>query len=120
MAKFVLTPEQFTTVAGLLQQAAGLYFDAGKLLSLQSHLRDRARAHHLGSFDDYLALLRHPAEGPGELQELIESVTIHETSFFRNQEHFKALNTVVFPALAASAPAPRPLRIWSAGCATGE
>src|SRR4051812_15481454 len=123
MGKLVLTPELFTHFSAVLREAAGLQFDESRLLTLQTHLRDRVHARHLAGFEEYLDLLRDPREGPAEIQHLVEEVTIHETSFFRNQEHFKALNTVVIPALAA---APRPasqartLRIWSAGCATGE
>ena len=47
-------------------------------------------------------------------------MTIHETSFFRNHEHYRALREIVLPDLAHRRGRARRLRIWSAGCATGE
>ena len=123
MTQLFMSPELSEAFRVLLDRAAGLYLDAAKQATLEAVLRNRLRARRLAGFEDYLRLLRDPADGPRELQALVESLTVHETSFFRNQQHFQALQTVVMPALAATARAgarPRPLRIWSAGCATGE
>ena len=123
MAKYTLTDEQFAQVSALLLKTAGLHFDQTKRTPLQSHLRDRVQASHAADVAAYLALLQDPERGQAELQRLIESVVIHETSFFRNKEHFSALNTVALPDLARQPRAggrARRLRIWSAGCATGE
>jgi chemotaxis protein methyltransferase CheR len=123
MAKYTLTDEQFTQVSALLLKTAGLHFDQTKRVPLQSHLRDRVQASHAADVAAYLALLQDPERGQAELHRLIESVVIHETSFFRNKEHFTAINTIALPALAQQPRAgarARRLRIWSAGCATGE
>src|SRR4051812_1363523 len=100
MQKFVLTPDLFEKVSGLLAETAGLQYNLSKLSALQLHLRDRARARHCADLEEYYCLLTDPAGARDELRKLIELVTIHETSFFRNHEHFRALRDIVLPNLA--------------------
>jgi chemotaxis methyl-accepting protein methylase len=92
MATYTLTDEQFAKFSTLLLEMAGLHFDRFKQSTLQSHIRDRALACHVPDAQAYLALLQDPGAGRDELQRLIERVVIHETSFFRNKEHFSASN----------------------------
>jgi len=65
----------------------------------------------------YVAMLR---ADPPELQALARDLLIHVTSFFRDAAVFDALATTIIPELVASHPAGRPLRVWVAGCSTGE
>ncbi len=65
----------------------------------------------------YLAMLR---IDPRELQALARDVLIHVTSFFRDPAVFDTLAATTIPELVASHPAGRPLRVWVAGCSTGE
>jgi chemotaxis protein methyltransferase CheR len=118
--KQTLSPELFERVRDLLGRTAGLHFDQSRLNTLQSHLRDRARSRHLDSLEDYYRMVSDPVAGREELRKLIESVTIHETSFFRNHEHYHALRDMVLPEIARRNAAQRRIRIWSAGCSTGE
>src|SRR5579859_466302 len=120
MQKLTLTPALFEKVRRLLGETAGLQFDETKLNTLQSHLRDRVRAIHCNSLDEYYDLIADPGKGREELRKLLESVTIHETSFFRNHEHYRALRELVLPDLARRKAGDRRLHIWSAGCSTGE
>ncbi|HUS13568.1 MAG TPA: CheR family methyltransferase [Chloroflexia bacterium] len=120
MEKMPLSGELFARVSTLLGDTAGLLFDESKLPTLQAHLHDRARAQRCTSLEQYVNLLADGKHGEEELRKLIEAVTIHETSFFRNHEHFRALREAVLPHLARRRAAERRLRIWSAGCATGE
>jgi chemotaxis protein methyltransferase CheR len=113
-------PDPIARIAQLLGESAGLQFEPSRLKALQAAARDRARAERCATLDAYLALLADPARGPEELRALTESVTIHETSFFRNREHYRALREVVLPDLAHRRLRAHRLRIWSAGCATGE
>jgi chemotaxis protein methyltransferase CheR len=66
-----------------------------------------------------MQLLRQP-EGRSELQLLVELVLNHETSFFRNRPHMRMLDELLLSELHAAKPHGTPIRIWSAGCATGE
>ncbi len=123
MATYTLTDDQFAKFSTLLLERAGLHFDPSKRSTLQSHIRDRAQACHAPDVQAYLERLLDPVQGKAELQRLIERVVIHETSFFRNKEHFSAINMIALPDLAQQprlGPRRRILHIWSAGCATGE
>ena len=66
---------------------------------------------------DYLALLQRE---PDEVRALYEDILIHVTSFFRDPEVFEALKAQVFPAILKHKPEGAPIRIWVAGCSTGE
>ena len=68
----------------------------------------------------YLALLNSGPPGQDELDALIADLTIGETFFFRHREMFDALRTIVLPELIDRNRQRRQLRIWSAGCSTGE
>jgi two-component system CheB/CheR fusion protein len=65
----------------------------------------------------YLAMLR---ADKGELARLTADLLIHVTSFFRDPGVFEHLGATALPELIASQPADRPLRVWVAGCSTGE
>lgn len=69
------------------------------------------------ALDRYLDLLRRDA---AELDELAKDLHIHVTSFFRDPKVFDVLETTVLPDLVRNQPPDRPLRIWIAGCSTGE
>jgi chemotaxis protein methyltransferase CheR len=69
------------------------------------------------SIDGYLQYLRHHRP---EFEVLIGLITINETRFFRNAHHFRALRDEVLPAIFSEPGRETILRLWSAGCATGE
>ena len=103
-------------VAGLarcLAERAGLEPPAWVI---ESRAQARMAACGLGAAD-YLALVA-AGRGAAELAELIEAVRVGETRFFRHRAQIDALATVVAPALAARGR--KPVRVWSAGCASGE
>ncbi len=87
------------------------------------HRRVSKRLHALGiaSFESYCALLAGP-DGAQELQPLINALTTNKTEFFREIYHFRHLATTAIPALIAAKAADhsRRLRIWSAGCSSGQ
>lgn len=70
-----------------------------------------------GDVDAYVKLLS--ADG-GEAENLVQDLLIHVTSFFRNPDVFAVLASQVLPELVRRQPVNRPLRIWVAGCSTGE
>lgn len=110
--------EDYEAFRDLLRDAAGLKFDESRREALRLAVRTRALACGDGSFRIYLDRLRGPG-GETELQRLLDLVTIQETCFFRNPEHFLALAGPVLHEVRLLAGG-RPIRVWSAGCATGE
>jgi two-component system CheB/CheR fusion protein len=69
--------------------------------------------------EEYMEFLR---DNPGEMDALLNAVTIHVTGFFRDKEVFDSLSRIVLPRIVEGklAEKSRNIRIWSAGCATGE
>ncbi len=103
--------ERFRAALG---RRVGLKFPDYQLPFLADILRRRLDTSGLGA-GAYLDRLDDPAAG--EWDELADLATVGETYFFRNAPHFQVLDTVIAPAHARSG---RPLRVLSAGCATGE
>src|SRR5581483_2263343 len=85
--------------------------------ALQRRLERRMSARHCASMSDYAALLERE---PAEFDALIASMLIKVTGFFRDPETWDALSRKVIPRLLADKPAGEDIRIWCAGCATGE
>ncbi len=112
-----LTREQFDALRTLLAAAAGLVFDDSRKESMSYSVAERLRESGARDVPAYLLLLADPAER----QRLLDEVTIQETHFFRNPPQVRALRSHVLPDLLRHADAhDRRLRIWSAGCSTGE
>ncbi len=111
-----LTDDQFEELRGLLGRLAGLVFEPSRRDSVGYCVAERLRATGVPDVDAYLALLT-DAE---ERQRLLDEVTIQETHFFRNPPQVRALRQHVLPGLIRAAADTRRLRIWSAGCSTGE
>jgi chemotaxis protein methyltransferase CheR len=119
MSRIALSDAEFVEIAGLLHTAAGLTFDESRRESLTFCIAERMSRTQSVDVRSYLELLGGP-EGAAERQALLDEVTIPETHFFRNPPQVRALRTYVLPELLKQAAAGRKLRIWSAGCSTGE
>jgi chemotaxis protein methyltransferase CheR len=89
---------------------------AGKEGLVKSRLSKRLRALGLSNFDIYLDYIKRDSSGK-ELITLIDSLTTNKTSFFREEQHFEFLRTQILPPYREEG---RRMRIWSAGCSSGE
>ncbi|MDQ1700280.1 MAG: chemotaxis protein methyltransferase CheR [Frankiaceae bacterium] len=118
MNRVVLTDAEFTALATLLHDAAGLTFDESRRESLSYSVTERIRMTGCPDVPSYLDLLRGGDEK--ERQALLDEVTIPETHFFRNPPQIRALRKYVLPEILRAASTTKRLRIWSAGCSTGE
>ena len=101
-----------------LAERFGLYLDDSRTSQGQSLIAGRSRT--LNITPAAYSRLLFTDNGSGELYSLAEYLANHETQFFRNPAHFRVLREYVFPTLQRERPAIRPIRCWSAGCATGE
>jgi chemotaxis protein methyltransferase CheR len=114
----LLAPEQFMALRDRLADYSGVYLDLTRLRLLEHGLAQRLHA-----TGDDLAAYDRRIQGPGgraELRLLSELVLNHETIFFRNGPHLRALREVLLPEIHRRKQVGAPIRIWSAGCATGE
>lgn len=117
-----VTPENFRLFAAYLEKQIGLqFFDEQGQKTLESALQARMRARGVRSALEYYDyLIRHDPRR-AEFQEFVDFVANNETSFFRNLPQFEALRYEILPRLiAAREKTGLTLRIWSAGCASGE
>lgn len=109
--------DALTTIFALLRTATGVDFTTYKQTTINRRMQRRMLLHKLERLEDYAHYLQaHPAE----VQALYEEILIHVTSFLRDPETFEQLKTQVFPAISQNKTANTPIRIWVAGCSTGE
>ncbi len=105
----------------LVQEKSGLYFPEEKRLSLSRRLVEALEQSSCANLDEYYELLRASPSNNCEWDRLVSALTVGETYFFRNKGHFDALANHILPEIIARQQrSNRRIRIWSAGCATGE
>lgn len=114
-----MSDEEFVGITKLLRAAAGLSFDGSRRESIAYSIGERMRATGCADVPAYLKLLTDDSAGT-EQQALLDEVTIPETHFFRNPPQIRALRAHVLPELLRQSQTTKKLRIWSAGCSTGE
>ena len=104
----------------LLLEHCGLNFSDSRRAELELGVRQAFAASTCADLDEYYRLLQDPIMGRMDLDRLINAVTVNETHFFRDAAQFDALYQWVLPELIERKRASRILRVWSAGCASGE
>ncbi len=114
-----LSEAQFKTIADLAYQEAGLVFPPSKAPLVRSRIIKRLRALKIKSFEDYCSFIS-GQEGANERRMMVSSLTTNISSFFREPHHFEILRKDVLPPLLERARQGQKIRIWSAGCSTGQ
>jgi len=109
---------EFEAVRRLLYQETGIVLNDGKLDMVRARLAKRLRHHDLPTMGAYVRLLHEQGPNGTERQEFVNCLTTNKTDFFREPHHFDYLRDTLIPQVAATGK--RRLRIWSAGCSTGE
>jgi chemotaxis protein methyltransferase CheR len=117
--EFTYTARDFRHIAEILHEECGIALGDNKANLVYSRLAKRLRAIGLKSFRDYCLFISEP-EGLDERKAMIAAMTTNVTRFFREPHHFNNLRTVVLPRLEKTARAGGRVRIWSAGCSSGE
>ncbi len=115
-----LSPDEFRLLRDLLYDHCGIMFREEMSYLMERRLRARLGALGLPTFESYHRYLRYDGNRRAELEAAIEALTTNETYFFREPNQLRAFSEEVLPQLAARNAASRRLRIWSAGCSTGE
>jgi len=116
-----LTEAELKLLQALVYQECGMYFDARRSHFLQDRLQRRLRECQLDSFYSYYRLLISD-QGKQELIKLLENLTVNETSFFRNKAQLDLFQKFVLEDILRRKQSRQDysLRIWSAGCSTGQ
>ena len=114
------SPEMAAELEALLvylKQSRGFDFTAYKRATLMRRVLVRMQKVGVGSFADYLDYLQVDSN---EFTQLFNTILINVTSFFRDPQAWELLASAVIPGLLGEAGARDPIRVWSAGCASGE
>lgn len=117
--EFSFTNADFERVRSVVHAHAGIHLADSKQNLVYNRLARRLRVLGFEDFQSYLSYV----EGPGKDEEfthLINAITTNLTFFFRENHHFEFLTQELFPALIKKNADTRKVRIWSAGCSTGE
>ena len=116
--EFVFTDKVFNHIRELVKVKTGIVLSEGKQDMVYGRLTRRLRALKLPDFDSYIRIIKR--KDSEELTHLVNAITTNLTSFFRESHHFDYLKNKVFPDLMERNAATQKIRIWSAGCSTGE
>jgi chemotaxis protein methyltransferase CheR len=115
-----LSEDVFRLIRDIIRDYCGLYFDDASKYLIEKRLSRRVRGHHLADFRDYYRFIRYDRNSAEELSEIMDILTVNETYFFREQQQLKAFSEEILEELKDRNYATKTLRIWSAGCSTGE
>ena len=116
-----LSQSLFEELRDFICEKTGIYFQDNKQYLLQSRLRNRVMQLNFESFEAYFSYLKNP-NNISEFTEMVNSITINETYFFRSPEQFSLLQNTLLPLLIEQKKSDaRPtIRLWSTACSTGD
>ena len=118
--EFAFSDDDFRSLSKLAYEETGIVLPESKRNLIYGRLSRRLRALGLTTFHDYRAYLGGDG-GSAEMQNFVNSISTNLTKFFRESHHFDHFrSTVVVPYAQARGRSSRRLRVWSAGCSTGE
>lgn len=117
--EFSFGTEEFEAFRKLVKKLTGIHLSEQKRELVYGRLTRRLRALGLETFREYLQLLDEPGN-EDEVVEFCNAITTNLTSFFREHHHFEFIRDNLFVPRKADPRLSRRLRIWHAGCSTGE
>jgi chemotaxis protein methyltransferase CheR len=116
--EFELSDAVFNRLRELVRRHTGIALADSKRELVYGRFSRRLRALRLTSFAEYCALLEGGSNE--EVQELTNAITTNLTAFFREKHHFEQLAGEILPQIEANRATTKRMRLWSAGCSTGE
>jgi two-component system CheB/CheR fusion protein len=108
---------QIQKVLALIRSATGNDFSHYKPSTIARRIERRLAVHQITALSDYILYLQ---KNPGEIDALFKNLVIGVTSFFRDNEAYDLLSGQALPALLTSKSPDAKIRVWVAGCSTGE
>lgn len=116
-----LTDKEFEAIHSLVYERFGINLTDQKRNLIVGRLQKVLKSHGMTSFSDYLEYVSKDSTGEA-LSELIDRISTNHTFFFREPEHFRFMKEVALPAIRSRLDSQhsRDIRIWSAGCSSGE
>ncbi len=117
-----ISNEEFLQLRDFIYQQSGIYIGENRKYLVENRLSNRIKELKLKSYSEYYNFLRFDVSRRSELNRLFEVVTTNETSFYRNPPQLRVFQNSVLPQTIEECKKSgrKRLRIWSAGCSTGE
>jgi len=115
-----LPDDVFRLLRDFIHGYCGIFFDDASKFLLERRLSRRLEQHRLKTFEEYYHFLRYDRKREEELTILVDNLTTNETYFFRENPQLRAFAEEILPELREVLTDRKILRIWSAGCSTGE
>lgn len=113
----IYSAADFGRIAKIIYDTAGIVLPQGKAMLVYSRLAPLVRASGTITFSKYIELIN---ANPVELNKAVASLTTNHTFFYREAHHFDHLRSELRPRLIEKLRGGRPVRLWSAGCSSGE
>ena len=117
-----VTNEEFIQLRDFIYEKSGIYIAENRKYLIENRLNNRIKDLNLKTFGEYYYYLKFDANKNSELTKLFEVITTNETSFYRNPPQLQVFQDTVLKAELEKLrkAGTKKLRIWSAGCSTGE
>ena len=116
-----ITDQEFANLRDFIYTECGIYVADNRKYLIENRLGNRLKKLNLKNFDEYYNLLRFDVSRAAERKRLFEVITTNETSFYRNPPQLKVFQEEILPEVVEGCRRNgKKLRIWSAGCSTGE
>ena len=117
-----MTDDEFLLIRDLIYNYSGLYFADDNRFLLERRLSPRLSQLHLATFHEYYYYLKYDLNKDQELSDIMDVLTTNETYFFREAFQLRAFSEEIIPEITSNkrVKGDKNLRIWSAGCSTGE
>jgi len=116
--EFHFTDKEFKFISDLVGERTGIVLSSAKRQMVYGRLSRRLRQLKMTKFSDYCDMLTSGHEE--ELIEFTNAITTNLTAFFRENHHFEYLKSTVLPEIIRNNAGSKRIRIWSAGCSSGE
>ncbi len=114
-------PASWTVLRSYLKDACGVLLGEDQHYLMEARLAPVAKNLNYPTVDEYVSEACRPGAPRSMTSPLIDAMTTHETSFFRDGAFWRAFQELILPRLGVLEPGKtRPLRIWSAACSTGQ
>ncbi|MCX7770943.1 MAG: protein-glutamate O-methyltransferase CheR [Proteobacteria bacterium] len=115
-----LKDDEFESLRNLIRDKCGIYFDDSSRYILEKRLAGRIKELKFNTFKEYIFFLKYDKKKEDEFTFIYDVITTNETYFFREDYQLKAFKEEIIPELIELKKDDKNIRIWSAGCSTGE
>jgi chemotaxis protein methyltransferase CheR len=121
-AQLTISEAEFTQLRDYIYKQCGIYVADNRKYLLENRLANRLKQLNLKNFNEYYYFLQYDPGKNSEINKLFEVITTNETSFYRNPPQLSVFQARILAEVveALRKQGTKKLRIWSAGCSTGE